>query len=48
MSSDGGDSENAGLRRTICLPETAILEAILAERGPFANDEEEAECKVSL
>ena len=34
------------LRRTLRLPNHDILEAILAERGPFADDVEEAECKV--
>ena len=36
------------LRRTVCLPNTAVLERILSERGPFADDEEEVECKVRI
>ena len=40
------NGKDLGLRRKLSLPNHDILEAILAERGPFVDDAEEAECKV--
>ena len=43
---DRDNGKDLGLRRKLSLPTPDILEAILAERGPFVDDAEEAECKV--
>jgi hypothetical protein len=43
---DRDNGNDLGLRRKLSLPNHDILEAILAERGPFVDDAEEAECKV--
>jgi len=41
-----GNFEAVELHRTISIPDNAVLEAILSERGPFADEDEEAACKV--